>query len=149
MDENAAKIIYLQGYRKLDNRLDRKLEELARWRSKAEKMTPSLSDMPSNSGDGDRLAAAVERIDTIVDQINKAVTDVLTYREQMLAYIDTVRDNRLAAVLEYRYIDGFTWEQIAVKMGYTYRWVCKLHGLALSKLDIEVPTPPVLNYRLE
>ena len=110
MDNNAAKIIYLQGYRKLDNRLDRKLEELARWRSKAEKMTPSLSDMPSNSGDGDRLAAAVERIDTIVDQINKAVTDVLTYREQMLAYIDTVRDNRLAAVLEYRYIDGFTWE---------------------------------------
>lgn len=151
MDENAAKIAYLQGYKKLEKRLDRKIEELARWRSKAEKMTPPLSDMPSGngSGDGDRLAAVVERTIALATQVDKTTKDILAYQKQMLTYINTVGDDRLAEVLEYRYIAGFTWEQIAVKMQYTYRWVCKLHGLALSKLDIEVPIPPVLNYRLE
>ena len=45
-----------------------------------------------------------------------------------------------------RYINGKTWEQIAVAMYYSYRGVTKMHGRALQALKecIEVPTPSVL-----
>lgn len=41
-----------------------------------------------------------------------------------------------------RYINGKTWEQIAVDMHYSYRGVTKMHGKALQAVKecIEVPT---------
>jgi len=37
--------------------------------------------------------------------------------------------------LTYRYINGKTWEEIAVEMHYTYKWVHVLHGQALAEFE--------------
>lgn len=36
-----------------------------------------------------------------------------------------------------RYIDGLTWEQVAVEMNYSWRQVHRIHGDALAKLKEE------------
>jgi len=51
--ENQAKIAWLNRYRKLDAEINRKCEELSRWRSRAEKITPALSKAPGGGGKGD------------------------------------------------------------------------------------------------
>lgn len=45
-----------------------------------------------------------------------------------------------------RYINGKTWEQVAVRMNYSFRHTTKLHGTALRILKdvLECPTQPVL-----
>lgn len=45
-----------------------------------------------------------------------------------------------------RYINGKTWEQVAVRMNYSFRHTTKLHGTALRILKdvLECPTRPVL-----
>ena len=62
------KAAYLSRYKKLERHLDQKVEELARWRSRAEKVTPPLL----GAGDrqtGDRVAFAVEKIIDIEEEI--------------------------------------------------------------------------------
>ena len=53
--------------------------------------------------------------------------------------IASVPDGRLRMLLRYRYVDGMTWERIAVNMNLDARWVRRLHGRALDALTLESP----------
>ena len=48
-----------------------------------------------------------------------------------------VEEDKLREVLELYYIDVFSWEQVAQRMGYKdVRWVQELHGRALYKVRV-------------
>lgn len=44
-------------------------------------------------------------------------------------------------LIRLHYIDGRTWEQVAVEMGYSWRQVHRIHGDALKKLKEEEAKP--------
>ena len=48
--------------------------------------------------------------------------------------IAAVPDAKQRTVLTRQYINGWTWEKIAVDLDRSYQWVCELHGRALQKL---------------
>ena len=48
--------------------------------------------------------------------------------------ISAVGDACLRAVLEHRYLRMQSWEQIAVDMGYSWRHLHRLHGMALAEI---------------
>ena len=52
-----------------------------------------------------------------------------------LDVIAQIKDLRLRTVLIKYYIQNKTFEQTAVEMDLTYRWVCELHGQALKEFD--------------
>lgn len=134
---NKDKKKWLLEYRKLDQDIERDMEELQRWKSRAEKITSSVSDMPKGGNQGDRLQLAVDRICELEERLNGKIDAAVKRRKEMEAAIATVEDRTLQLLLRYRYIDGMTWEQIAVKMNYDYRWILRLHGRALTRLTIE------------
>lgn len=145
--ENQAKIAWLNRYRKLDAEINCKCEELSRWRSRAEKITPVLSKAPGGGGNGDRIADAVEKIVSIEEEINADVDRLISIRGEVEKAIKSVPDETLRTLLELRYIDGLTWERIAVKLDKSYQWVCELHGRALKKIPnhlIVIDTPSVV-----
>ena len=39
-------------------------------------------------------------------------------------------------LLMMRYVDGASWEQIAVEIGYTWRHTIRLHGEALKRMEV-------------
>lgn len=43
-------------------------------------------------------------------------------------------------LMRLRYIEGLTWEQVAVEMHYSYKWVCVLHGRILDKMRVQKST---------
>lgn len=43
-------------------------------------------------------------------------------------------DATLRALLRYRYIDDLKWEEVCVRMNYSWRQIHNLHGRALAKL---------------
>lgn len=128
---------YLSKYQNLDSMINRKLEECEKWRDLAEKITPTLSDMPKSQISGNRVESAVEHIVELEQEINRSVDELVKLRKDIESSLKTVKDDTLRKLLEYRYIDGMKWEEVAVKMKFDYRWVLRLHGKALTQLAIE------------
>ena len=59
-------------------------------------------------------------------------------RKEIEGIIRAVEDSTLRTLLEYRYINGKKWEEIALMMGYDYRYILKIHGKALSLLPSDL-----------
>lgn len=133
---NQEKKKWLLEYRKLEQNIERDMEELQRLESRAEKITSMVSDMPKGGNQGDRLQLAVDRICELKVSLNQRIDAAVEKRKEIETVIETLEDKTLQLLLRYRYIDGMTWEQIAVKMDYCWRQVVRLHGSALSKIKM-------------
>ena len=90
--------------------------------------------MPKGGG-SDRADLYVKMID-YSNEINGQIDEYVDIRKDIEAVINTVQDLTLRTLLRYRYIDGLTWEQIAVTMNYCYMQVCRMHGMALNELKM-------------
>ena len=132
--ENQKKIEYLSRYRKLGKRIEQLSTERAMWLSRACKTTQTISDMPKAKngaqGDSGEVAQYIE----IGEEITRELRNLHRLRREILAVITTLEDDILQTLMLYRYIDGMTFEEIAVKLHYSWRQVCRKHGQALAKL---------------
>lgn len=124
---------WLRSYRYLKNEVERLEEELAEWRSKAEKMTRELSGMPSGSGGGDKVPACVEKIWELERKLSAKLSDMVEQRQAIERAIESLPDKK-KQLMRYRYIDGMKWEKVAVEMNMEYRWVLRIHGRALQEI---------------
>ena len=126
---------YLQQYKRLDSYIESQVEELEKWRLLATKVTPTYSDMPSGSGGDDKIQSAVEHMDEIRKMLDQSIDEFVKLKTDIQEKLDAVEDISLRMLLKYRYIDGLTFEQIAVNMNYSYQWICELHRRALQKIE--------------
>lgn len=131
---NQEKKRYLGRYRTLNREIDRLMAEKSEWRARAERITPSYTGMPASGAHDSRLTLAVEKIVELEGKINQEIDRLVTLREEIERSIAGLPDESLQLLLRYRYIQGYTWERIAVEMNYGYQWACKLHGRALELL---------------
>lgn len=134
---NQEKKEYLLGYQYLNQRINRLLLEQQQWRELATRVSPNLSGMPRGGGRG----GAQEAISKIVDletEINAEIDKLVEKRKEIEGIIRMVEDSTLRTLLEYRYINGKKWEEIALMMGYDYRYILKIHGKALSALPSDL-----------
>ena len=134
--ENELKIRYLSRYRRLSKRIDRLLEEQSRWREMALKVTPVLSQTPGGGESGSPIERPMDKVLEIDEEINREIDELQTVRQEIRAALNQLEDESLKLLMEYRYIDGLTWEQIAVKMNYCWRQVCRKHGQALTQITM-------------
>lgn len=133
---NQEKKELLNGYIKAKKRFDRISDTMLEVMSYATKITPLLSDMPKGgNGSGNKIERAIERLDSLAGDLEEQAVRMRESMKQVQSAIQTVPDETLQLLLELRYINGYTWEQIAVKMDYSYQWVCTLHGRALNQLN--------------
>ena len=134
---NRDKIKYLKRYINLDREIDRKLEEVARLRSKLTRVTEVYSTEPR--GGGSIYGKTEEIIAKIVDlekEIDADVDRLVAIRDGIKTIIEAVEDDRERLLLQYRYLDGWTFEKIAVEMNYSWRQIHRLHSKALTNLKM-------------
>lgn len=132
--ENEQKIWYLSRYRRLNERIDRLLEEQSRWREMALKITPVLSQTPGGGESGSPIERPMDKVLEIDEEIKREIEELQTVRQGIRSALDQLEDEKLKLLMEYRYIDGMTWGQIAVEMHYSYMQICRLHGKALKTI---------------
>ena len=130
---NAEKKAVLLEYQAIERRIKRLQSEKRGWLEKATAVSPNLSDMPKGGG-ADKIQNAVCRIADIEQKINREIDRQIDLRERIEAAICAIPDGRLRDLMRYRYIDGMTWEQIAVEMHYSYVHICRMHGQALAQI---------------
>lgn len=132
--ENELKIRYLSRYRRMSKRIDRLLEEQSRWREMALKITPVLSQTPGGGESGSPIERPMDKVLEIDVEIKREIYELQTVRQEIRSALDQLEDENLKLLMEYRYIDGMTWEQVAVEMHYSYMQICRLHGKALKTI---------------
>ncbi|QIB68254.1 DUF1492 domain-containing protein [Aminipila butyrica] len=139
---NQEKIEYLKRYGVCLKEVERLQDEKERLKSIRDKVTPTYSDMPKGGGsDKTDISAAIIDLDLEIDD---QIVKWIALGEEVRQAIEGVDDYNLRLLLKYRYISMMTFEQVAVTMNYSWRWVHKLHAQALSKVDILVHTDSVL-----
>ena len=134
---NKDKIKYLKRYITLDREIDRKLKEVGRLRSKLTRITQVLTAEPR--GGGTIYGKTEEILAKIVDLENEIDADIdrlVAIRDGIKTIIEAVEDDRERLLLQYRYLDGRTFEEIAVQMNYSWRQIHRLHSQALTNLKM-------------
>lgn len=126
---------YLRKIRHLDKTVSAKLEQIEILHAQVTKTTSTLSDMPKGGGEQDKLAGTIAKIVDLKKGLHEEIRDYISLKAEAIRLIDSMSDDRHRLVLTYRYINGKTWEEIAVAMHYTYKWVHVLHGLALVEFE--------------
>ena len=131
------KIKYLKRYIILDREISRKVEEVLRLRANLEKVTSVLT--PEPKGGGSIYPKQEDYITRIVDleaDINQDIDQLLNIRKEIVTTIEAVEDDRERLLLQYRYLDGYTFEWIAGDMELSWRWIHILHSKALDKINL-------------
>ena len=137
---NQEKKRYLERYRYAQMEIDRLKEEIYGWDVKACRVTPRNPGTAAGGGGEDRIQCCVDKIVELQNLLTEQLKNLVSLREDVERAISAVEDVRLRQLLKFRYIEGMKWEEIAVKMNYTYRNVIKLHGKALEEMFLEIPT---------
>ena len=122
-----------RGYRARE-RIQAKEERIGSWRQIAESVTAALkpvatfSSTPSKKVE-DCVCNIVDLQQEILDEINELTA---IEREIGRAINRAGLDPTLKSLLEMRYLRYLKWEEIAVRLGLTFRWTMTLHKKALA-----------------
>lgn len=125
---------YLQQYGTAMRRIRAISDHLAELRAIAE-------NLRTEDGHRVELDAAVANLVDTERKVSAEVAKLCRLETEIACTIDRMQEPYRTLLYE-RYINGKTWEQIAVDMHYSYRGVTKMHGKALQAVKecIEVPT---------
>jgi DNA-directed RNA polymerase specialized sigma24 family protein len=96
----------------------------------------NLDGMPHASGTGDTLARGVASLTELKElyrvkesELAQAQMDI----ERLIEGLDPIE----RVIARYRYIDGLHWEQICVKISYSWRQTHRIHSDMIDKLAKE------------
>ena len=133
--ENEEKKKYLWGYQRAKRHLIRLEEELAGVRMG--KICPSViqDGMPKASGGSD-LSAYMSQVDDLERKLVKARYKQIRKLKEIRDRIEWLEDDSEKDVLVYRYLRGMKWEDICVKMGYSWKQVHRFHSNGLKNFKM-------------
>ena len=135
--ENDKKKEYLRSYRYHVRRIHRINAEIAELREM--KLHPSMKPddgMPHGSGGQGDLSGYAAELDEMIRELQRErYLRIKTY-QAIARQIKHMKSRNESDVLFYRYISGLGWWEIAEKMGFSERWIYKLHGKALAHFEI-------------
>ena len=128
---------YLERIELMDAKINTRLEELAQLNALATKTTSVLGgDRVQSSGSQQKMADCVAKIVDLKDEINAQIDRFVNYKQNVLKLMDKYCDPDCINLLYSRYFLYKEWEQIAVELNYTYKWVSGgLHQRALSQVQ--------------
>lgn len=68
--------------------------------------------------------------------LRRKLEELVRLRLSIREVVDALPDPTSRLILEYKYLDGLTWEEISDRMGYAVRHLTRLHSRALSQLPL-------------
>ena len=127
---------YLSQARRLDQRIDSKLEQMETLRSLTQKVTTSLSgERVSHTRNVSSLEDTILRLVETENELNQSIDALLNLRIEIGKQISALDDPDCILVLEKRYLCYQSWDKIATDLACTVRWVHRLHAKALQSMN--------------
>lgn len=127
---------YLLQYKRLTRRIQNAELDIEAVREERCSITITLDGMPRGSLISDKTARLAVMLADMESSLLDLRTEAWLKRMEIANTIDKLSDPSEVRLLHLRYLDGYTWEKIAVEMQYTYQWVAgPLHGQALKSIE--------------
>lgn len=132
--DNDDKKEYLKSYGRIKKEIESieaSIQEL-----RASKMAPGLilDDMPHSHNPSD-LSDYAASLDELERELIDKKWEALSLHAEIEGNIIEVPDELERSLLRYRYIAGMKWEEICVKMGYSWKQVHRIHSSALVHFE--------------
>lgn len=124
---------YLNQYRFAVTRAQSALDLRDELRGIAERITPAYqaTGAAAQHNASDKLGKSVANIMDAESIVDSEIEMLIATEREVQKTIDAVKDKALCELLYKRYINGKTFEMIAVEMNYSYRQITRMHGAAL------------------
>ena len=128
---------YLSQAYRIDQRINSKLEQVRNLRELAVKATSTLSDTySSGSGNKQKMEGVIVKIIDLENEIDEEIDRLVDLKQEIVSLIKKVKNPEYQTLLELRYLNFKTWEQIATEMHYSIQHTFRIHDKALSLLRI-------------
>ena len=125
---------FLKQARYLDERINTKITQVSSLHDLATKATATLSDMPGcPTRNTHRMEDIIIKILMLENELNSDIGYLVDLKENILAVIRDVDDDECRLLLEKRYLNFESWEDIAAEMCTGIDNIYRLHSKALKK----------------
>lgn len=128
---------YLSQAMSLDKMIDNKLEQLESLKRLSMKVTSTIQQDKVSGGNHVKstMENAIVKVIALRDEINDDIDRLVDLKKEILETIHNVTDLNYQLLLEMRYINGKTWDDVALALNYNSRSVFKIHGRALKEIE--------------
>ena len=126
---------YLRQYKLMTARIRNREHDLAELREERESISINLDGMPHGTRLSDKTARLAAQLADAEEEIIELRSEAWSIRMEIVRTLNRIQTPEYNTLLYLRYIEGKTWEQIAVEMHYTFRHTTRLHGDALREVD--------------
>lgn len=135
---------YLSQAYKLDRRIDCKLRQTEDLRELATRATASIhAERVSGTKQRSPMENAIVKLIDLEHEINDDIDRLVDMKREIAVVISKLPSPSHKILLELRYLEGKTWDEIAKDMDYDIRWVYRLHGKALKEIEAEISNTPL------
>lgn len=133
--ENEEKKEYLRSYRRTVKREKDILDEIQRLRT--DKMFPSVVNdgMPRGSSQSD-LSDYIAILDEQIELLKAERLEKARCYQKIERQIKQMENEDEQEVLRLRYITGLKWEEVAVRMSYSWKHIHRIHSSALCNFKM-------------
>ena len=134
-EENEQKKEYLKSYRRAIKREQDILDDIQRLR--LDKMFPSVVNdgMPHGISHSD-LSDYAAILDEQIDLLKEERLEKVRCYQKIERQISQMENEDEQEVLRLRYILGMKWEEVDVKMGYSWKQTHRIHSSALKNFKM-------------
>lgn len=131
----TAKQYLMQAFR-MKKKIESMQEDILRLEAAATDCSPNLTGMPHNpSPSHSRMADIVCKIIDRKAELEKKVAELEIIAAEIKYKISLLENDDYRTLLYRRYVEGAEWQDIAMEMYYSERWVYKHHTLALAEFE--------------
>lgn len=123
---------WLSRARTIDREINELLKEKEEVRDRVLKITQSYT---ADSVQSSKYPHKFDRVVELEAEIDRNIDELVAVKTEINKGISQLTDGRYREILRLRYLQGMTFERIAVTMNYSWRHVCTLHGRALLKME--------------
>ena len=128
---------YLSQAYRIDQRINSQLEQVRSLRELAVKATSTLSDTySSGNGNKQKMEGVIVKIIDLENEIDEEIDRLVDLKQEIVSMIKQVKNPEYQTLLELRYLNFKTWEQIATEMQYSIQHIFRIHNKSLSLLKI-------------
>jgi len=120
----------------LNQRINSKLEQVSSLRTLASKVNTTFGEERVQSTKKQSpMEETIVRLIDLENEVNEDIDELIKLKSEIEETINQVDDPVYQLILQMRYIDRKTWEEVARNVGYDRRTIFRIHGKALKEIE--------------
>lgn len=126
---------FLRQIKKLDKLIENKLAEVQKWKEIASNTSTNMTgERVQASGNPQSIADAICRYIDLEREINKDIDNLIEIKKSVINVIEKLNTTEYD-VLHKVYVQGFTFDEVAIACKRSRSWATTVHGRALKHVQ--------------